>query len=327
MGAALAAHLARAGRRVALLGTLYDAEALAAVRGATAHPALGVALPAGVAAVDPGDWAASLREAEIVTLAVSTAGIAATVAEAAEHASPAALWAIATKGWEEATLRSAATVAADALGDPKRVVALVGPSLAGEIAAGSPTALVAASTDPSAAARVAAMFAAPGLRVYTSPDLAGVEVGAALKNVVAIAAGMCDGLAEREGRRWSNAKAFVFSRGLVEMARCALALGGRVETALGLTGAGDLFVTCEGGRNGRFGRLVGAGATPEEALEQMRTTVEGYANGRAAAALGERHRLDLPVVRAVCSVLYEGRAPAEAIGSLFEGAVEDELGS
>src|SRR5207249_3616415 len=114
----------------------------------------------------------------------------------------------------------------------------------------------------------------------------------------------------------TNAKAFVFSRGLVEMARLARALGGRAETVLGLAGAGDLFVTALGGRNGRFGRLVGTGLSPEQALAKMNTTVEGYFNARAAAALADRYDLDLPVVDIVAKVIYYGLTPREAIERL-----------
>jgi glycerol-3-phosphate dehydrogenase (NAD(P)+) len=217
-------------------------------------------------------------------------------------------------------------VVADELGDPKRVVTLVGPSLAGEIAAGVPTAVVCASVSEESARRAADQFSAPLFKAYTSDDVAGVEVGAALKNVIAIAVGMCDGVAESFGvDALTNTKAFLFSRGLVEMARLALASGGRAETVLGLAGAGDLFVTCLGGRNARFGKLVGAGKDPEGALEEMRTTVEGYTNARAAQALADKHGLELPIVRSVVEVLFGGTSPREAIERLVTATVEEEF--
>jgi glycerol-3-phosphate dehydrogenase (NAD(P)+) len=203
---------------------------------------------------------------------------------------------------------------------------VVGPSLANEIATGVPTAVVCASESMHAARHIAELFGSERFRTYVSDDVAGVEVGAIMKNVVAICIGMCDGLADEFGvEAMTNAKAFVFSRGLVEMSRLARALGGRAETILGLAGAGDLFVTALGGRNGRFGRLLGEGRTPEQALHEMNTTVEGYANARAMVRLAARHDLDLPIVDVVAKVVHYGMSPREAIERLVSGSVEEEL--
>ena len=254
-------------------------------------------------------------------LAVSTAGVEHTVRDAAPLTNPDAVWAVATKGWEEATLRPAGRLVADAIGDPKRVVVVVGPSLAAEIANAVPTAVVCASEDHLAVRKVATLFASPVFRTYVTDDVVGVEVGAALKNVIAIAVGMADGLGDQFGvGAMTNTTAFLFSRGLVEIARLARAMRGRIETVLGLAGAGDLFVTCLGGRNARFGRLVGQGMSPEE-----KTTVEGYHNARSAAALAAKYRLDLPIVRAVAGVLDGGSTPREAIESILAGTIEEEF--
>lgn len=328
IGSALALQLARSGRDVRILCTPFDGPFLEAVRAGRDHPAIGVRIPGAIPLHEHHEWPELLRGAEMIVLAVSTAGLVDTVRTVDEHAPRDALWAVATKGWDEATLRSASQVVADELGDPKRVLALVGPSLAAEIAAGVPTAVVVAGEDRTAAEAVAHAFGSPLFRTYVSDDVAGVEVGAALKNVIAIAIGICDGLAEAGdfgAPALTNTKAFLFSRGLVEMARLAKALGGRAETVLGLAGAGDLFVTALGGRNGRFGRLVGLGRTPEQALEEMSTTVEGYANARAAGKLADKHGLDLPIVRTVTLVLYEGLAPRAAIEGLIGGEVQPEL--
>jgi glycerol-3-phosphate dehydrogenase (NAD(P)+) len=328
MGTALAVHLGRAGRDVALLATAYDREAVEAYRNDAPHPALGVVIPRTVALAEHHEWGSILGSVGIIVLVVSTAGLVATVDEVAAHAPNDALWAIVTKGWDEETLRPAAGVVADRLGDPKRVVAVVGPSLAAEIATGLPAAVVVAGPDLDVARRIADVFASPLMRTYVGDDVAGVEVGAALKNVIAIAVGICDGLAEATGvPALMNMKAFLFSRGLVEMARLARAMGGRPETVLGLAGAGDLFVTCLGGRNARFGRLVGSGTPPKRALDEMRTTVEGYANARATLALASKHGLDMPIVRAVCDVIYEGRPPRAVIDDLVIGSVENEFGA
>ncbi|MCA1832400.1 MAG: NAD(P)H-dependent glycerol-3-phosphate dehydrogenase [Actinomycetota bacterium] len=317
MGTALAVQLHRAGNEVALLATKYDDLFVEAHRRGEDHPAIGVPFPPAPLHTHD-DWAGALSRCEAVVLAVSTAGLITTVEEAAHHTGDDALWAVGTKGWDEKTLRSASSVVADALGDEKRVVALVGPSLAGELAAGVPTALVFASADRANSARVAAMFSSKGFRTYLSDDVAGVEVGAALKNVIAIGIGLCDGVAEAfTVETMNNAKAFIFARGLIEMAELARASGGRPETVIGLAGAGDLFVTALGGRNARFGALVGGGTSPEDALKEMATTVEGYVNGHAAVALADKHGLASPVIRTVARVIYDGFPPREAIIDLI----------
>lgn len=325
MGTALAVLLHRAGRATEILATPFDGAFIDAYRRRVPHPGTGTPFPE-VPLHEVDGWAAPLAEAEAVIIAVSTNGLTATVDRILGSIHADALWIVATKGWEGSTLRSAAAVVAARIGDEKRVVALVGPSLATEIAGGVPTAVVCASVERRSAERVAEMFDSPLFSAYVSDDVAGVEIGAALKNVIAVGIGMCDGLAPAfHSAELTNTKAFIFSRGLVEMAALAKAVGGRAETVLGLAGAGDLFVTALAGRNARFGALVGAGWTPEQALEQMRTTVEGYANGRAAVALADSYRLDLPVIRTIAHVLYDGLGPREAIVRLFEHGREDEM--
>lgn len=319
MGSALAAHLAREGRDVTLCATIYDAQAAHAIEHGLPHPGLGIALGKGIRVAGPDEWPDALAAMRIVTVAVSTSGLAGVIEDAARSSQPEALWAIATKGWEETTLRSSATVASDTLGDPSRVVQIVGPSLAVEVAAGVPTGVVAACVHLPSAIAVAEAFASPRLHVRATTDVIGVEIGSALKNVIAIAVGLCDGVAEHEGRAWTNTKAMLFSRGLAEMRQLVRASGGDVDTVIGLAGSGDLFVTCLGGRNARFGRLVGLGTPPKVALEEMNTTVEGYANAPAAAALAAKFGLDLSIVRAVNAVLFEGMGAEEAIRSLSGG--------
>ncbi|MFA5890035.1 MAG: NAD(P)H-dependent glycerol-3-phosphate dehydrogenase [Actinomycetota bacterium] len=326
MGAAMAVHLSDAGRDITMFATEHDGRFVEAHLKGKPHPALGMDLPSNLLIVDPSSWEDELPKIDILILAVATPGLVSTVRRAAPFASPSCLWAIATKGLDEATLRPATAVAADEVGDPDRVVAVVGPSLASEIAAGVPTAVVCASTGARAARAVAEALGSERFRTYTSDDVIGVEVGAVMKNVVAIGVGLCDGLAQEYGvATMTNAKAFVFSRGLVEMARLTRALGGRAETILGLAGAGDLFVTVLGGRNMRYGVLVGSGMSPEQALAEMNTTVEGYFNVRAAAGLAERFGLDLPVVDVVARVLYEGLSPRAAVERLVSASVEEEL--
>jgi glycerol-3-phosphate dehydrogenase (NAD(P)+) len=325
MGTALAVQLHRAGQDVVLLATDHDQPFVDAHRAGQVHPAIGAPFPP-IELREHGDWDDALGKSQVVVLAVSTAGVEHTVEGAAALTLPDAVWAVATKGWEESTLRSAGKLVADVIGDPKRVVVVVGPSLASEIANGVPTAVVCASEDHISVRKVAQLFASPLFRTYVTDDVVGVEVGAALKNVIAIAVGMADGLAGNYGvDAMTNTTAFLFSRGLVEIARLARAMRARTETVLGLAGAGDLFVTCLGGRNARFGRLVGAGMSPEDALAEMHTTVEGYLNARSAAALAAKYRLDLPIVRSVERVLSGEATPREGIEAIFTGTIEEEF--
>ena len=326
MGAAMTVQLARAGHSVHLLATEFDGPFVDAHRAGNPHPSLGVVFPDDMMMVELDGWDEVLPKAEVLVLAVATAGLVDTVRSTAKQTPTECIWAVATKGWDEESLMPATGVVAAELGDAKRVVAIVGPSIAKEIATGVPTAVVCASTSPASAKTVAQLFDSKHFRTYTSKDVIGVEVGAIMKNVVAIGVGMCDGLADEFGvEAMTNAMAFVFSRGLVEMARLARALGGKPETILGLAGAGDLFVTALAGRNGKFGKLLGEGLTPAQALDKMATTVEGYANARAAAALADKYDLELPVVDAIAKVIHYGLSPRDAIERLVSASVEEEL--
>ncbi|MCA1830341.1 MAG: NAD(P)H-dependent glycerol-3-phosphate dehydrogenase [Actinomycetota bacterium] len=326
MGAAMTVQLMRAGNDVWIFTTPFDAPFVDAHRRGEPHPGLGVPLPPLTTFVEPDVWADALPKVDRVVLAVATAGLVETVRAAAPHVPGDALWIVATKGWDEEGVRPASGLVVDEIGDRSRVVAVVGPSIAAEVAHGVPTAVVCASESAHAARHVAEMFDSPFFRTYTSTDVTGVEVGAIMKNIVAIAVGMCDGLCEAFGvPAMTNAKAFVFSRGLVEMAKLAVALGGRSETILGLAGAGDLFVTALAGRNGKYGKLIGEGRSPEDALEEMHTTVEGYVNARAATLLAHRHGLELPLVHTVANVLFYGLPPREAVERLVSPPAEEEL--
>jgi len=323
MGSALAVQWARRHADVALLATEHDGAALAAWRGHEPHPALGIPMPREVACHPPPEWAAVLAGADRVAVCVSTPGLRAAVAVAGPLTPPDAEWIIATKGWEPATLQSPSEVVAGVVGGAGRIVALGGPALAAEIVIGAPTAVVAAAADVALAERVAASLRSTMLGVAVTDDVAGTEIAAAYKNVVAIAVGLCEGLTDRFGQsavihRFANARAAVFAQGLVDMAHLAEARGGRTATVLGLAGAGDLFVTSLGGRNGRFGRLLGAGQSPERALRAIGSTVEGVANTAAALALADCLSLDLPTARAVDMALREQLLGDEGLADLRE---------
>ncbi len=310
MGVALATHLARAGNDTVVLATEHDGAILRAWRDGAPHPALGVAPPRGVAIVDPGAWEAALADAKTVVVAVASQGLQPVLTTAARFAATDVVWAVATKGWQAETLRAPSEVAAAVLGPASRVVTLAGPGIAAEIVAGSPTALLCASRDADARRQVAHALIAASMLVVTTSDVVGAETASAYKNVAAIAVGIAEGLSERfiesaYVRSYANARAAMFAQGMIDMVRLAEARGGNPSTVVGLAGAGDLYVTCVGGRNGRFGQLLGAGATPEQALRSIGSTVEGVANTAVALGLAARYSIDLPTARAVDLALHQ----------------------
>lgn len=324
MGAALAVNFDRGGHDVSLCGSDRDASLVRGLKQDRQHPSLGHWLPERIEVLSYEERVGVLGDCDILVLAVASAGVREVVTEAGGLLPQHAVVAVASKGWDAETALPLSKVIAEAA-PGRSVVIIVGPTLANQIAIGTPTAFVCASDDDAAADRVARAMSSATVRAFTSDDVAGVEVGAAMKNVLAIAIGMCDGVEESRGRPMTNAKAALFSRGLIEMSELSVALGGRRNTVIGLSGAGDLFVTVLGGRNGRFGRLVGAGLEPKKAFAEMGTTVEGYENAAEAVALADKHGLSLPIVRMVHEVLYTGVDPERAIGSLMSGPVEQEL--
>jgi glycerol-3-phosphate dehydrogenase (NAD(P)+) len=243
------------------------------------------------------------------------------VAEVAPLAHPGSIWVVATKGWDPETLRTPSEVLAANGVSSDRVVILAGPALAPEIVAGAPTAMVVASTNAEAASAVATTLRAGGVSAATTDDVVGAEIAAAYKNVTAIAVGMCEGLTERLPERvfvhrFANARSAVFAQGLRDMTTLAEARGGRLDTILGLAGAGDLYVTCLGGRNGNFGRLLGEGQDAKQAQATIGSTVEGVANSRASLGVAARAGVELLTARAVDAVLAGNISPEQAIGDL-----------
>jgi glycerol-3-phosphate dehydrogenase (NAD(P)+) len=316
MGAALAMVHARAGVPAALLGTRFDDATIEAVRAGRPHPALGISLPPAIDCRKHDAWGAVLRNAERVVMGISSDGLAGVVADVAPKVKDGVVWTIATKGWDPETLRTPSEVVVASGG--RRVVVLAGPALAPELVAGAPTAMVCASADPEAAASVAATLHAAGVSPMVTDDVPGAEICAAYKNVTAIAVGMCEGLSETLPEsvfihRFANARAATFAVGLLDMCRLADVLGGRIETIVGLAGAGDLYVTCLGGRNGNLGRLLGTGQTPEQAQRTIGSTVEGVANTAAALTLADKLGVELVAARIVDAVLSGGSSPADAI--------------
>lgn len=219
-----------------------------------------------------------------------------------------------TKGFEQESLNRMSEVIAQELGQDHPVAVLSGPSFAGELARGAPTAVLAASRWPTVAATVQEEFRSPSLRLYASEDVTGVEMGGAMKNVIAIAAGVAEGL-----NLGPNALAALLTRGLAEISRLAYALGGRRETLAGLSGLGDLILTCTGGlsRNHHVGVELGRGRPLAEILGAMHTVAEGVRTTEAALALGHRHQVDLPIVTQMSQVLEGEISAAAAVEELM----------
>ena len=217
-----------------------------------------------------------------------------------------------TKGLEQGTHLRMSQVVAQETG--REVVALTGPSHAEEVCINLPTGLLAASTNQALAEFVQDAFMSDTLRIYTSPDPVGAELGAALKNVIALCAGITDGLGFGD-----NTKAMLMTRGLTEMARLGVALGARTETFAGLSGVGDLIVTCTSmhSRNRRAGILIGQGKDPQSAMKEVGAVVEGYYAAKSAYELGKTQHIDMPITDAAYKVLYESQDVKQAVQALL----------
>jgi glycerol-3-phosphate dehydrogenase (NAD(P)+) len=269
------------------------------------------ALPAAVRVAS--ELSGALDEADCVLVATSTAGLRETAqALAAARGDAPVVWAC--KGFESGTGKLPHQVVDEVLPRSRRRGALSGPSFALEVARGQPTAIVLASNDGGFAAEAAAALNSARLRVYSSDDLAGVELGGALKNVIAIAAGISDGL--DLGR---NARAALVTRGLAEITRLGTAMGGRPETFAGLAGLGDLVLTCTGdlSRNREVGMRLAAGKPLEDILAGLGHVSEGVLSARAALGHARDHGVEMPITEAVCAVLFDARPPREAVQQLL----------
>ena len=232
----------------------------------------------------------------------------------------------ATKGIEEASLLRMTEVVSATIeehsGFRPRIAALSGPSFAREVARGDPTAITAASQDEEVAQSVQIMLSDPRFRIYTNDDVVGVELGGSLKNVIAIAAGVCDGLGLGH-----NSVAALITRGLAEMTRLVMACGGQSQTMAGLAGLGDLVLTCTGGlsRNRSVGEQLGKGHNLADIIKGMHGMVaEGVPTTNAAVGLAKRHGVEMPITEKMAEVLHEGKAPAQAMHELMTRSARSE---
>jgi glycerol-3-phosphate dehydrogenase (NAD(P)+) len=266
------------------------------------------------------DIATVVRGAPVICSVVPSHVCRAVLTAIAPHVAEGTHLICATKGIETETLKLMGGVAAEAL--PQAVfVALSGPSFAEEVQAGQPTAVVAASCDATAARATQRLFATPRFRVYSSDDFTGVTLGGSLKNTIAIAAGILDGLG-----LGNNPRAALLTRGLAEIARLGEALGARAATFAGLAGMGDLILTCTGvlSRNRQLGVALAGGTTLVEYQTTHRTVIEGVNTALAASRLAALHGVDMPITRHVAAVLFEGASPRESIQALMERTLKAE---
>jgi glycerol-3-phosphate dehydrogenase (NAD(P)+) len=307
-GTALAVHLKRLGHEPVVW--TRNPERAGRIRAGSNHGVLpGVEFEPGLQAETLAERA--LADADLAILATPSFALRETTAMVARARAGLRLVCVA-KGLDPVTLELHSQIAL-AVAPDSSFCALTGPSFAREVLSGQPTALVAASKDAAFAQEVQSTFSGPRLRVYESDDVAGAELSGALKNVIAIAAGMVQGLKLGE-----NTRAALVTRGLAEIARVVAASGGRAETVSGLAGLGDLVLTCSSNqsRNFQFGRLVAEGKEPSEVLQSL-GTVEGFRTTSAACLLGERLGVETPIAREVRGVLVQGVSAQEAVAALM----------
>ena len=311
-GTALAIHLGSVGHDVTLWGR--DRALLDEMSDRRANPTYlpDIMFPARLRPV--AHLADALAGARHVIVAVPSHGLRAVLHEAAPHVPAGAILVSATKGIETDTLQRMSSVIAEETQGRHPVVVLSGPSFAAEVARHAPTALVAASSDAAALRCVQEEFRGPAFRLYASDDVVGVEIGAALKNIIAIAAGVTESL-----QLGHNAMSALITRGLAEISRLSGAMGGRRETLAGLSGLGDLVLTCTGSlsRNRHVGVELGRGRPLDEILASMRMVAEGVRTTPAALALGVAHGVELPIASQMADVLAGRCAPKDAVVNLM----------
>ena len=305
-GTALAITLVRMGRAAVLCARRADhLEALRAT-GENGAYLPGIRLPTELKLSS--DWGAAVRGAGMIVMAVPSRFARNAIAPIGHAMAPGAIIVSVTKGIEQDSLKTMAAMLAEIVPSATRIAVLSGPGFAAEVARGKPAALVAAAHDEGVARLVQSGIATHALRVYHSTDVIGVELGGAVKNVIAIAAGISDGL-----ELGSSARAALITRGLAEISRLAVAAGGRRETITGLAGLGDLVLTCTGelSRNRSLGVRLGRGEAPPRPSPGA-PVAEGAANAAAVRMLAERLGVEMPIVSAVYRILYEA-APANAM--------------
>lgn len=309
-GTALAALLGNNGHSITIW-TARDSKRESLSRDRELKSLPGVRLPEETKVT--GDLREAMEQKELLILAVASAYTRETARRMREYIKPGQRIVNVAKGIEEATLLTLSQVIEEEL--PQADVAILsGPSHAEEVGKGIPTTCVVGAHSKRTAEDIQNLFMNPAFRVYTSPDMLGIELGAALKNVIALAAGIADGLGYGD-----NTKAALITRGIAEIARLGIKMGGKIQTFSGLSGIGDLIVTCASmhSRNRRAGILIGQGYTMEAAMEEVNMVVEGVFSAKAALALAKKYEVEMPIIEQVNQVLFGERTAEEAVKELM----------
>lgn len=315
-GTTLAIHLHRLGHRVHWWGAFPAYAKTVNRRHENVKFLPGIRIPASLRMAE--DLLGTVRDAHVIVVAVPSQYMRTVIWRLKDVPLADQTVVSVAKGLEHTSLKRMSEVVTEELGEVHLAV-LSGPNLAMEIAQGHPASSVVASSHLEVAAQVQRWLMGDRLRVYTSSDVIGVELGGALKNPIAIAAGISDGLGFG-----ANAKAALVSRGIVEMARLGTALGAREDTFWGLSGLGDLITTCLSGRNRWLGEQIGRGRSLKTVLASTPMVIEGVETAKAALALGQRAGVELPIIEQVHAVLFERRAPRKALQALMARAGKPE---
>ena len=318
-GTALAIQFARGDRPVVLWGRAEDnpAELARARRNEQYLP--GVEFPRSLA-IEP-DLGRAVASGDDIVVVVPSSALRAVLQQLKPLLGPRSRVAWASKGFELSTGKLPHQVAREVLGPNVPIAVLSGPTFAREVGAGLPTAIAVASPDADFALELAESLSAGNFRAYTQSDIIGVEIGGAVKNVIAIATGGSDGMGYG-----SNSRVFLITRGLAEMVRLGVALGAKQETLMGLAGLGDLVLTCtdDQSRNRRFGRALAAGKPVEQAIVEIGQVVEGYHAAKAVRMVAQKLGVDMPICEHVYRVLYEGMPIPDVVESMLRREVTPE---
>ncbi|MCI9486190.1 MAG: NAD(P)-dependent glycerol-3-phosphate dehydrogenase [Lachnospiraceae bacterium] len=309
-GMALSLLLYKKGHTVKVWSAIHDEVEM--LRKEREHKNLpGVPIPADMEIT--GDLEVCVKGAELMVLSVPSVFTRQTARRMKPFVAEGQIIVNVAKGIEEETLMTLSEQIEEEI-PQANVAVLSGPSHAEEVGRGIPTTCVVGARDRKTAEYIQNIFMCSVFRVYTSPDIMGIELGGSLKNVIALAAGVADGLGYGD-----NTKAALITRGMAEITRLALKMGARMETMYGLSGVGDLIVTCASmhSRNRRAGILMGQGKTMEEAMKEVRMVVEGVYSAKAAAALADKYGVEMPITKEINKVLFEGMKASEAVENLM----------
>ena len=317
-GCALAAILKDKGNNVTLWSYFVEeSEELKATKRVKNLPDF--VMPEGI--IYTSDIKVASKDKDVIVLVTPSAAIAKTAEIICPYVKDGAVLVCASKGFDQDTQKTLTETIKDKI--PRaEIAALSGPSHAEEVAKRLPTTLVAASESLEVREMLQELFMTEYLRIYTNEDILGVEIGGALKNIIALCAGICDGLGLGD-----NAKAALMTRGISEIARLGAAMGAKTSTFAGLSGIGDLIVTCTSmhSRNRRAGILIGQGKTKDEAMSEVNMVVEGVYATKEAYKLSKKHNVEMPITQEIYSILFEGKSAEDAVFDLMTRSKRDEI--